>query len=68
MAGLAKYWNASPTKPSVLYESAYDSFWTASREAFWNGLQIFQIRYVRLRGNHCMTLPPQNVSLLKLLY
>lgn len=36
------FWNASPTKPSVLYESAYDHFWTDSREALGAAYKAFQ--------------------------
>ena len=41
--GLAKeFWHATPTKPSVLYESAYDSFWTNSRGALGAAYKAFQ--------------------------
>jgi Protein of unknown function (DUF4038)/Domain of unknown function (DUF5060)/Putative collagen-binding domain of a collagenase len=41
--GTAKgFWNASPTKPSVLYESAYDHFWTDSRGALGAAYKAFQ--------------------------
>jgi hypothetical protein len=40
-----EFWNHSPSKPSVLYESAYEGFWTDARgareaayEAFQNGI------------------------------
>ena len=36
------FWNASPTKPSVLYESAYDHFWTDSRGALAAAYKAFQ--------------------------
>jgi hypothetical protein len=36
------FWNASPTKPSVLYESAYDHFWTDSRGALGAAYKAFQ--------------------------
>jgi hypothetical protein len=36
------FWNASPTKPSVLYESAYDHFWTDSRAALGAAYKSFQ--------------------------
>jgi hypothetical protein len=36
------FWNASPAKPSVLYESAYDHFWTDSREALGAAYKSFQ--------------------------
>lgn len=36
------FWNASPTKPSVLYESAYDHFWTDSRGALGAAYKSFQ--------------------------
>ncbi len=36
------FWNASPTKPSVLYESAYDGFWTDSRGALGAAYKAFQ--------------------------
>lgn len=42
-AGVAKkFWNASPNKPSVLYESAYDHFWTDSRGALGAAYKAFQ--------------------------
>ena len=37
-----EFWNASPTKPSVLYESAYDHFWTDSRGALGAAYKAFQ--------------------------
>ena len=41
--GVAKgFWNASPTKPSVLYESPYDHFWTDSRGALGAAYKAFQ--------------------------
>ena len=41
--GTAKgFWQASPTKPSVLYESAYDRFWTDSRGALGAAYKAFQ--------------------------
>lgn len=41
--GTAKvFWNALPTKPSVLYESAYDHFWTDSRNALGAAYKAFQ--------------------------
>lgn len=36
------FWNASPTKPAVLYESAYDHFWTDSRSALGAAYKAFQ--------------------------
>jgi hypothetical protein len=36
------FWNASPTKPSVLYESAYDHFWADSRGALGAAYKAFQ--------------------------
>jgi hypothetical protein len=36
------FWNASPAKPSVLYESAYDHFWTDSRGALGAAYKAFQ--------------------------
>ena len=36
------YWNALPTKPIVLYESAYDHFWTDSRGALGAAYKGFQ--------------------------
>jgi hypothetical protein len=36
------FWNAAPTKPSVLYESAYDHFWTDSRGALGAAYKAFQ--------------------------
>ena len=36
------FWQASPTKPSVLYESAYDHFWTDSRGAVGAAYKAFQ--------------------------
>jgi hypothetical protein len=41
--GIAKeFWDASPAKPSVLYESAYDRFWTDSRGALGAAYKCFQ--------------------------
>jgi hypothetical protein len=41
--GTAKeFWNASLTKPSILYESAYDHFWTDSRGALGAAYKAFQ--------------------------
>ena len=41
--GIAQvFWNAVPTKPSVLYESAYDHFWTDSRGALGAAYKAFQ--------------------------
>jgi hypothetical protein len=41
--GIAEgFWNALPTKPSVLYESAYDGFWTDSRGALGAAYKAFQ--------------------------
>lgn len=41
--GIAEvFWNASPTRPSVLYESAYDHFWTDSRGALGAAYKAFQ--------------------------
>jgi Protein of unknown function (DUF4038)/Domain of unknown function (DUF5060)/Putative collagen-binding domain of a collagenase len=41
--GIAKgFWYASPTKPAVLYESAYDHFWTDSRGALGAAYKAFQ--------------------------
>jgi hypothetical protein len=41
--GIAEgFWKASPTKPSVLYESAYDGFWTDSRGALGAAYKAFQ--------------------------
>jgi hypothetical protein len=37
-----KFWNASPAKPSVLYESPYDHFWTDSRGALGAAYKAFQ--------------------------
>jgi hypothetical protein len=37
-----KFWNASPTKPSVLYESGYDHFWTDSRGALGAAYKAYQ--------------------------
>ncbi len=37
-----EFWNALPTKPSVLYESAYDGFWTDSRGALEAAYKAFQ--------------------------
>jgi hypothetical protein len=36
------FWKASPTKPSILYESAYDGFWTDSRGALGAAYKAFQ--------------------------
>jgi len=36
------FWNASPTKPAILYESAYDHFWTDSRAALGAAYKAFQ--------------------------
>jgi hypothetical protein len=36
------FWNASPAKPSVLYEAAYDHFWTDSRGALGAAYKAFQ--------------------------
>lgn len=36
------FWNASPTKPAVLYESPYDRFWTDSRGALGAAYKAFQ--------------------------
>lgn len=36
------FWDALPTKPSVLYESAYDHFWTDSRGALGAAYKAFQ--------------------------
>jgi len=36
------FWKSSPTKPSVLYESAYDGFWTDSRSALGAAYKAFQ--------------------------
>jgi hypothetical protein len=36
------FWNASPAKPSVLYESPYDHFWTDSRGALGAAYKAFQ--------------------------
>jgi hypothetical protein len=41
--GTAKvFWNVLPSKPSVLYESAYDHFWTDSRGALGAAYKAFQ--------------------------
>lgn len=37
-----EFWNALPSKPSVLYESAYDHFWTDSRGALGAAYKAFQ--------------------------
>ncbi|MFC5404367.1 DUF4038 domain-containing protein [Cohnella soli] len=37
-----EFWNASPTKPAVLYESAYDQFWTDNRGALGAAYKAFQ--------------------------
>lgn len=36
------FWNASPSKPSVLYEAQYDRFWTDSRGALGAAYKAFQ--------------------------
>ena len=36
------FWKETPTKPSVLYESAYDGFWTDSRSALGAAYKAFQ--------------------------
>lgn len=36
------FWNSLPTKPAVLYESAYDGFWTDSRGALGAAYKAFQ--------------------------
>lgn len=36
------FWNASPSKPAVLYESGYDQFWTDSRGALGAAYKAFQ--------------------------
>jgi hypothetical protein len=36
------FWNAAPTKPALLYESAYDHFWTDSRGALGAAYKAFQ--------------------------
>ncbi len=36
------FWNSSPAKPSVLYESRYDHFWTDSTGALAAGYKAFQ--------------------------
>jgi hypothetical protein len=36
------FWKASPAKPSVLYESAYDGFWTDARGALGAAYKAFQ--------------------------
>ena len=36
------FWTAVPAKPSVLYESAYDHFWTDSRGALGAAYKAFQ--------------------------
>jgi hypothetical protein len=36
------FWSASPTRPAVLYESAYDHFWTDSRSALGAAYKAFQ--------------------------
>ncbi len=38
----SSFWNAVSTKPSVLYESAYDHFWTDSRAALGAAYKAFQ--------------------------
>lgn len=41
--GMARnFWNASPAKPSVLYEAQYDQFWTDSRGALGAAYKAFQ--------------------------
>ena len=42
MAIAKVFWNASPTKPSILYESPYDGFWTDSRGALGAAYKAFQ--------------------------
>jgi hypothetical protein len=42
MAVGKEFWNNSPAKPSVLYESAYDGFWTDARGARAAGYEAFQ--------------------------
>jgi hypothetical protein len=37
-----EFWNASPSKPAVLYESGYDQFWTDSRGALGAAYKAFQ--------------------------
>ncbi|QJD82871.1 apiosidase-like domain-containing protein [Cohnella herbarum] len=37
-----EFWNASPSKPAVLYESGYDEFWTDSRGALSAAYKAFQ--------------------------
>ena len=42
-ASIAKaFWDETPTKPVVLYESAYDHFWTDSRSALAAAYKAFQ--------------------------
>lgn len=36
------FWKAAPSKPAVLYESAYDGFWTDSRGALAAAYKAFQ--------------------------
>ncbi|MFC5404374.1 DUF4038 domain-containing protein [Cohnella soli] len=36
------FWNISPAKPAVLYESAYDQFWTDNRGALGAAYKAFQ--------------------------
>jgi len=36
------FWNSLPTKPAILYESAYDGFWTDSRGALGAAYKAFQ--------------------------
>lgn len=36
------FWNALPTQPTVLYESAYDHFWTDSKGALGAAYKAFQ--------------------------
>jgi hypothetical protein len=42
MGTAKRFWNASPTKPAVLYESPYDHFWTDSRGALGAAYKAFQ--------------------------
>jgi hypothetical protein len=42
-ASIAKgFWNATPTKPLILYEGQYDQFWTDSRGALGLAYKAFQ--------------------------
>lgn len=36
------FWEASETKPAVLYESGYDNFWSSSRDALGSAYKAFQ--------------------------